>query len=129
MPNSATKRAHEKPIVKRVVILKPHVIDRERIFVNPPAIHIGYGDSPTIIRWENQTGDLVKIWLPNADDYLIRPPDIDFSKPFDVTAEKPLVLTVKEEPKPKKNIYPYHVYCAKINSFAEGNSSPVVHCP
>lgn len=129
MPNSATKPAHEKPKVIRVTILEPHLIDRERIFVNPPAIHIGYGDSPTTIRWENQTGDLVKIWLPNADDYLKRPSGEDFSKPFDVTPEKPLVLTVKEDPKPKKNTYQYHIYCAKINGFAEGNSSPVVHCP
>ncbi len=127
MSTPATKRAHEKPVVIRAVLHKPHEIDRPRVFVNPPIIHIGNGDAPKIIRWDNQTGGPVKFWLADADDYFVCPPGKDFSTPFDVDTDKALELEVKRHP--KKGHFPYHIFCQEINGYAEGNSSPNVTCP
>ena len=115
--------------VERVILQKPYEIDRRRVFVKPPIVHIGNGDSPKTIRLDNQTGGLVKIWLPNADAYLNPQPGTDFSKPMEVDDGGKLDLFVKVNPKPKEGHYQYHVYCEVIKDFAEGNSPPVLHCP
>ena len=129
MPTLGTKTAREGPI-KPIIFRKPKEADR-RVLVDPAVCHLGNGDSPRTIRFDNQTGDSVKIWLPNADKYLSRQRHgSDFSKPIEIPLGGVLELTVKEKPeKPEEGHYQYHVYCKAIDDFAEGNSPPVMHCP
>jgi hypothetical protein len=126
MSTPATKRAMSSSM-NQVVFGKPIKIDRERVFVNPPTFHLCGENPPKAIRWENQTGGPVMIWLPNADHCLNRPPEGDFSKPFVIPPKGELLLTVKEHP--KKGKYEYHVYCEVIKDYAEGNSPPNLSCP
>jgi hypothetical protein len=130
MATTGTRIAREGP-VERIILHEPHKIDRLRVFVNPPIHHIGNGDSPKTIRFENQTGGPVKIWLPNADKYLDRRPDgRDFSNPIEIALGGQLELTVKTKPeRPEEGHHQYHVYCEIIKDFAEGNSPPVMNCP
>ena len=113
--------------VQPIIFQEPHQVDRLRVFVNPPIFHIGQGKSPTPIQLENQTGGLVKIWLPNAEKYLDPKPGTDFLKPIDVADGDHLDLVIKANP--TQGHYQYHVYCEVIKDFAEGNSPPVMHCP
>jgi hypothetical protein len=130
MSTPAISIAREGP-VERIIFHEPHKIDRPRVFVDPPQYHIGNGDSPRTIRFVNETGGPVKIWLPNADKYLNPQRNgNDFSKPIDVGIGGELELTVKSSPaKPEEGHYQYHVYCEVIKDFAEGNSPPVMNCP
>jgi hypothetical protein len=129
MPSLGTKTAREGPN-KPIIFRKPKDADR-RVLVDPPIYHIGNGDSPRTIRFDNQTGDFVRIWLPNAEKYISRQRHGgDFSKPFEVPIGCVLELTIKEKPeKPEEGQYQYHVYCEAIKGFAEGNSPPVMNCP
>jgi hypothetical protein len=131
MATLGTKTARERPgPMKSIVFHMPKETDK-RVKVEPPTYHIGNGDSPRVIRFDNQTGDSVRVWLPNADKYLShRRHGSDFSKPFEVPIGGVLELTVKANPElPEEGEYQYHVYCEAINGFAEGNSPPVLHCP
>lgn len=126
MSNPATERALVSP-VRQVILPAPIAIDRKRIFVNPPTIHIGSGDSRAkTIEWVNQTGGDIYIWLPNAHRYLIGKPE-DFLKPFAVPNGGNLALQVSQTS--EANYYHYNVYCRAIDSYAEGNSEPGVECP
>jgi hypothetical protein len=126
MSTQATKRVLESPVMQ-VILPSPTVIDRKRIFVNPPTIHIGSGGSKlkTIV-WANQTGGDVLIWLPNGYNYLVGEPK-DFLKPFKVHNGKDLPLEVREDC--QNGYYHYNVYCKAIPGYAEGNSEPGVSCP
>ncbi len=93
MATTGTKTAREGP-VERIIFHKPHKVDRLRVFVDPPIYHIGNGDWPRTIRFENHTGGPVKIWLPNADKYFNRRPDgSDFTAPIEVARGDELELT------------------------------------
>jgi hypothetical protein len=128
MSTAGTKTARVAPgTVEPIIFQKPHQVDRKRVFVNPPIFHIGQGKSPTPIRLENKTGDVVKIWLPNAEKYLDLKPGDDFSKPIEVAKGGHFDITVKADP--ERGHYQYHVYCEAIKDFAEGNSPPALHCP
>jgi hypothetical protein len=126
MSTPATERALESPI-KQVTLPEPIVIDRPRIFVNPPTVHIGSGHlRAKTIEWVNQTGKDVLIWLPNGYRYLIGEPE-DFLKPFTVHNGKELTRKVREDY--QDGYYHYNVFCEAINAYAEGNSEPGVSCP
>jgi hypothetical protein len=113
--------------MKQVVLGKPIKIDRERVFVNPPRIHIGSGDSQLkTIQWVNHTGDVVWIWLPSAHNYLNGEPK-DFLKPYELANGAEKSFTVEDHP--VKGYYEYNVYCKAIDGYAEGNSAPGVDCP
>jgi hypothetical protein len=125
MSTPATRFATEIP--KQVVLRSPIVIDRPRVFVDPPTIHIGYGDSKLkVIEWVNQTGGDVLIWLPNGHNYLNGEPE-DFLAPFTVSKGGRLAREVRGDC--KDGDYEYNVYCKAIGGYAEGNSPPIVHCP
>ena len=126
MSNPATKRALS-PTVLQVMLGKPIEIDTPRVFVNPPIAHLCDATPPQSIRWDNQTGGPVMIWLPNGDKLLNPPSGKDFSKPFLIAPNCDLTLGVKKNP--KKARIQYHVYCEVIGDYAEGNSPPVLSCP
>jgi hypothetical protein len=126
MTTPASKRAMS-PSMLQVMLGKPIEIDTPRVFVNPPISHLCGANPPQIIRWDNQTGGPVMIWLPNGDKLLDPPSGGDFSKPFLIPPKGELVLSVKENP--KKARIQYHVYCEVIGDYAEGNSPPVLSCP
>lgn len=125
MSTPAPRYATEIP--KQVVLRSPIMIDRQRVFVDPPSIHIGYGDSQLkFIEWVNQTGGDVLIWLPNGHNYLVGKPE-DFLAPFTVSNGGRLTREVRR--KYQGGDYEYNVFCKAIDGYAEGNSPPVVHCP
>ena len=135
MSTPAPRYASEIP--KQVVLRSPIVIDRPRVFVDPPSIHIGYGDLKLkAIEWVNQTGGDVLIWIPNGYNYLNGKPE-DFLAPFTVSDGRSLTREVRGDC--KDGDYEYNVYCKAmggkdvsgkaIGGYAEGNSPPSAHCP
>jgi hypothetical protein len=126
MSDPATEVAFESPF-KKVILPSPITIDRPRVFVNPPTIHIGSGDSKlrTIV-WVNETGGDVLIWLPNAHHYLKGEAE-DFLTLKTIDAGKMLPLEVR--PDCVDGYYHYNVYCKAIDGYAEGNSEPGASCP
>jgi len=126
MGTLATGTAREGPM-NPIVFRKDPKSDK-RVVVEPAHYHIGNGDSPRTIRFENHTEEPVKVWIPNADRFLDGK-GRDFSVPMNVPAQG-LELSVKCDPvKPEEGKYQYHVYCEAIRDFAEGNSPPEIHCP
>jgi hypothetical protein len=126
MDSPAVEVALEAPY-ERVILPPPITIDRERIFVNPPTLHLGSGSSRLkTIQWVNQTGGEVLIWLPNAYNYLEGNPG-DFLLPKSIPVGRTLTFAVS--PDCKDGYYHYNVFCKRINGYAEGNSEPGVSCP
>jgi len=115
------------------VDLPPPIKDstgRNRVFVNPPVIHVGSGLSQLrAIQFTNHTGGTVRIWLLNAVSLFARPPKgyKDFGNPFVVEAGGVLDLDLK--PDLSHGDYVYHVHCDAIGREADGNSPPIVSCP
>lgn len=125
MSTPAPRIAAEMP--KQIVLRSPIKIDRLRVFVDPPSIHIHSGGSDLkAIEWVNQTGGDVLIWLPNGHNYLIGKPE-DFLAPLPLSNGGVLTREVRRDY--KDGDYEYNVYCKVIDGYAEGNSPPVVHCP
>lgn len=126
MPNGTGAVPSHMPVDLTRPIKDP--TGRERIYVNPPVIHIGSGPTQLrTIRFENNTGGTVRIWLLNAAELFVRPLK-DFENPFVVKAtDPPLDLEVK--PGSKYGDYVYHVYCDAIGHEADGNSPPALACP
>jgi hypothetical protein len=113
---------------RMVVILEPHKIGKDRIFVDPPEISIGEGASKLLtVEWKNDTGKLAWLWMPNGDQYFEQPDEGDFPAPFKIKPGEELKLKVKAEPEKVRS--QYHVYCEAIRHYAEGNSPPVMDCP
>ena len=111
----------------QVTLPPPIVIDRPRIFANPPTIHIGSTASRLkTIQWVNQTGDDVLVWLPNGYLFLIGKPE-DFLAPIKVSNGGKLAREVRGDC--EDGYYYYNVFCKAIYGYAEGNSSPGVDCP
>ncbi len=135
MPHSAVKRALEKPEpVRKVLLTKPYDIEgRKRVFVIPPTVHLDDENPPKTIKFVNQTGGPVTIWLPNGDYFLKSHEDPETHKvhkfiiPFDVSTKGELLFDVKE--KLPEGCYEYNVYCEVIKDYAQGNSSPNMSCP
>lgn len=127
MGHPATARKSAGPGLGEVIVEAPRFIDRERIFVNPPTIHIGSGSSQLKeIRFINHTGKKILVWLPNGHHYLDKKPEY-LAKPILIEADKAVPLPVK--PSPESGHYPYHIYCERIEDCAEGHSEPHVSCP
>jgi hypothetical protein len=126
MENEAGARRGFDP--KLVVILEPHKIGKDRVFVDPPEVRIGEGASKLLtVQWKNDTGKVAWLWMPNGAQYFERPPEGDFPTPFRIDPEKEFELKVKA--KPEKVRSQYHVYCEAIRQYAEGFSPPVMNCP
>jgi hypothetical protein len=103
---------------------------RKRVYVNPPVIHVGHGSEQLKdIRFMNNTGGTVRIWLLEAASLFAAPPKgyKDFENPFVVDARGTLDLDLK--PDLGYGDYYYHVFCDSIGHEAEGNSAPIVSCP
>jgi|SRR5579863_3905785 hypothetical protein len=115
------------------VDLPPPVEDqtgRRRIYVNPPVIHIGKGEAQLEdIRFMNNTGGTVRIWLLEAEKIFNAPPQgyKNFENPFVVKPKGTLDLKLK--PDLPYGDYVYHVFCDAIGHEAEGNSPPAIGCP
>jgi hypothetical protein len=122
----ATELAFESPF-KQVILPSPITIDRPRVFVNPPTIHIGSGNSKlkTVV-WVNQTGGDVLIWLPNGHKYLKGEAE-DFLALKPIRAGESLPIEVRADC--VDGYYHYNVYCKAIEGYAEGNSEPGASCP
>jgi hypothetical protein len=104
---------------------------RGRVYVNPPVIHLGSGSKQLHqIRFKNNTGGTVRIWLLEAADLFAGPPKgyPDFKNPFVVGATDP-PLDLELKPDLGYGDYPYHVFCDAIGHEADGNSPPYVSCP
>ena len=126
MPDTATEVAYKLPVME-VILPSPIKIDRPRVFVNPPTIHIGSGESRlrTIV-WVNKTEGNVWIWLPNGHHYL-NGVAADFVPPKRI--EKGERLPFEVRPDCVDGYYHYNVYCEIIDGYAEGNSEPGASCP
>jgi hypothetical protein len=109
------------------VLLQPLSIDTLRVFVNPPVVCIGEGDKKlSTVQWINNTSEVAELWIPNGDRYFETPKG-GFSASHAILPGKDFQLKVKAEPDRVRS--QYHVYCAAIKGYAEGNSPPVVSCP
>jgi hypothetical protein len=137
-PSLTPEEQEPEPVkpVKKVILTKPYEIaGRERVFVIPATVHLRGENPPKTIEWENQTGGLVKIWLPNADAYLNHGNGRDFSQPIDVADGKSIHFTVKDRFKDEVDwkevefYYHYNVYCESIKNYAQGDSEPGMSCP
>jgi hypothetical protein len=122
------------PIPSRMPVdLPPPIKDptgRKRVYVNPPAIHLGSGSSQLpSIQFTNNTGDTIRIWLVNVASLFAHPPKgyKDFDNPFVVAAHATLDLDLK--PSLGNGDYYYHVFCDAVGHDADGNSPPVMSCP
>jgi hypothetical protein len=126
MPDQVVVPTFAAPF-REVILPSPITIDRPRVFVNPPTIHIGEVDSrlKTIV-WVNQTGDEVLLWLPNAYNYL-EGKEEDFLTPIPIAAGGKLPFAVRSDC--VDGYYHYNVFCKKIHGYAEGNSEPGASCP
>jgi hypothetical protein len=103
---------------------------RKRVFVNPPIIHLGSAPSQLpALRFTNNTGGTVRLWLLQAASLFAGPPTgyADFDNPFVVGAGDTLTLELKHDL--GYGDYPYHVFCDAIGGEADGNSSPRISCP
>jgi len=103
---------------------------RKRVYVNPPVIHVGHGSTQLKdIRFMNNTGGAVRIWLLEAASLFAGPPNgyKDFENPFVVDPKGTLDLVLK--PDLGYGDYYYHVFCDSIGHEADGNSAPVMSCP
>jgi hypothetical protein len=112
------------------VILQRVEIDRPRIFVNPPVIHIGNGKSRRkTVEWVNETGADVSLWFPNGEQVFDRRGESEkgFANPFAIGSKKRLILYVKADCEDGR--YRYAVYCPSLMEYAQGNSAPEVDCP
>ncbi len=103
---------------------------RERVYVNPPVVHIGTGSTQLRkILFTNHTGDKARYWFPGGDLLFVSPPAgyINFDNPFVVENGGKLELYLKEDL--GFFDYTYHVYCDAIENEADGNSPPGISCP
>ena len=103
---------------------------RKKVYVNPPVIHIGSGQSQLRdIRFKNNTGDKARLWFPNGAPLFAGPPAgySNFENPFVIENGKELDL--KLMPNLGYGMYEYHVYCDVIGAEADGNSPPNLSCP
>jgi hypothetical protein len=112
------------------VILQRIEIDRPRIFVNPPVLHIGSGKSRRkTVEWMNETGADVSLWFPNGEQVFLLPAEgeMGFKNPLAIGSKKRLILYVKADCEDGR--YRYSVYCPSLREYAQGNSAPEVDCP
>ena len=132
--DSATKLTLEKPGPVLTVTLsnKIGIGDRYRVFVIPSTIHIGGEKSPQAIKWVNETGGPVKLWLPALGKILNHPKTQDLSAPIDLAdgaTSDPFVVNDKRMWGKEEFCYHYNVYCDSIQDYAQGDSEPVLSCP
>jgi hypothetical protein len=131
MPNGSGAKTGYDPRLK--VFLQPVSIETARVFVNPPEIPIGEGDSRLLtVQWVNNTDKVAWLWFPNGDLFFKTPSQHDFSTPFEISPEPAseadrLTFTVRADPKEISS--QYQVYCESIPGYAEGHSPPIVKCP
>ncbi len=128
MANEATQDAYQEP-VRKVVFTKLYNIEgKQRVFVVPPTVHLGGKNPAKSIRWVNETGDLVKIWLTSPRDLLKSSEDL--SKPIEIPRNGELVVAVNDGLEELGECsHHYHVYCEAVKNYAEGNSPPNMSCP
>jgi hypothetical protein len=116
-----------KPI-REVTLTKPeNVGGRKRAFVVPGTVHLGGPEPARTIRWTNNTGAPVEIWLAAVQHLLKAGPGVNLAKPIPVGTGDNLVVAVKDGVEDCE--YYYHVFCEKIGNFADGNSPPILSCP
>jgi hypothetical protein len=126
MPKPATQPALEGPFAK-ITLPRAIAVDRPRVFVNPPVVRIGSGETQLKnIQWVNRTGKTAWIWLPNGHHYLDVSPK-KLLEPIEIEDGHEVHFRVK--PVPREGHYNYHVYCDAIADNAEGHSEPHVTCP
>jgi hypothetical protein len=122
---AGTKRGFDPRLV---VILEPHKIGKDRVFVDPPEVSIGEGASKlSTVQWKNDTNKVAWLWMPNGGRYFERPKKGDFPTPFEIAPGEEIGFTVKATPDKVRS--QYHVYCESIKQYAEGYSPPVMNCP
>ena len=133
MPDgTGTVRVPSPLIVNLPLPIPVDAKSRQKVFVDPPVIHIGSGPSQVqAIQFTNNTGGTVRIWLLNVESLFAGPPknneNKDFHIPFVVENNDTLDLDLK--PDLDNGDYEYHVYCDAIPGEADGNSMPRVSCP
>jgi hypothetical protein len=131
MPNITAVETSYDPRLK--VLLKPLLIEKERVFVDPPVVSIGDGKSRLLtVQWVNNTEKLAWLWIPNGDLFFKKPSQHDFSTPFRIPPEpvpegERLTFTVRDDCHGATS--EYQVYCEAITGYAEGHSPPIVKCP
>jgi hypothetical protein len=131
MPNGSAAKTSYGPRLE--VLLQPISIEKERVFVNPPVVSIGEGNSKlSTVQWINHTKKVAWLWIPNGDLFFKKPSQHDFSTPFPIPPEpasevERLTFMVKADCKVTST--EYQVYCEAITGYAEGHSPPVVKYP
>jgi hypothetical protein len=131
MPNVSAVKTSYDPRLQ--VLLEPISIEKERVFVNPPVVSIGEGNSRLLtVQWRNNTKKVAWLWIPNGGQFFKKPSLHDFSTPFQIppepaSEEERLTFTVR--PDCQETSTEYQVYCESIPGYAEGHSPPVVKCP
>ena len=91
--------------------------------VIPPA-KIG---SSNAVRLINNTGGLVRLWIPKGDSLFKPLPGGQDFNDLVIGDGKTLELDVLDTP--ANGDYPYHVYCDSVGDYAEGGSPPNMSCP
>jgi hypothetical protein len=113
-----------------VDIGKPVMINKMRVFVNPPTAHVGSTALQSVIdevKIVNRTGEDIRVWFPQGAKIFDARSVSDWNAPFLVPKDQDRILRVKLEP--EEGDYNYNVYCDAIGDYAQGNSEPHVACP
>jgi hypothetical protein len=131
MPDASAVKTSYGPRLQ--VLLEPVPIEKERVFVNPPRVSIGEGNSRlSTVQWVNHTKTVAWLWIPNGSQFFKKPSQHDFSTPFQIPPEPASDaerLTFTVSPDCHNVSSEYQVYCEAITGYAEGHSPPVVACP
>jgi hypothetical protein len=131
MPDGSAVKTSYDPNLQ--VVLKPLSIEKERVFVNPPVVSIGEGESRlSTVQWRNHTREVAWLWIPNGHLFFNKPSQHDFSTPFQIPPEPApeenrLTFTVKRDCQEVSS--EYQVYCVAISGYAEGHTPPIMKCP
>ena len=123
MPRQAGK-------VAIVNIEKPVMINKLRVFVNPPTVHVGSLAAQTVIdevKINNNTGGDIRVWFPQGAKIFDVRSVSDWNSPFLIPKDQDRILRVKADP--EEGEFNYNVYCDAIGDYAQGNSEPHVGCP
>ncbi len=101
----------------------PAVNAQKEVVIAPASI----GSNAAVV-FTNNTGGVVRLWIPNGDSLFAAPPQ-GRTNYNDISIPNGQAVQLDVKPAPTRGVYPYHVFCNSIDDYARGGSPPVMSCP
>jgi hypothetical protein len=94
---------------------------------NKIVVHnVKIGSAPSV-DFVNNTGDLVRLWIPRGDQlFAALASGQDFN---DLAIKDGGKLSLIVLGTPTYGTYPYHIFCKLVDDYARGGSPPTLSCP